>query len=161
MPRRWTAAGWTLAGAALVAMGAWLVADSAWSPYAVAAFTLFALVTAFFASQLLAPELFSIELDPEGIDARTLLRRVRLPWEAVHLARVAHRLGDPWLILEVHVQGGGDDGGDRTEEVGILLPLGADLAALHEWLDARLGRGARPGPPDASATAAPDHREHA
>lgn len=140
-PGRGTVAGWTAAGLVLLAAGAWIVADSGGTVTAWAALALFALVTIFFAVQLLAPGLFEVALEHDRIEATTLGWHVELPWDAVRVARVTRRLGEPWLVLEVRVREAG--GGDGTEQIGILLPVGVDLPALHDWLGRRLGRSDR------------------
>lgn len=144
-PDRLRAGGWTLVGMALMTMGAWLVVDSRGALPAVAALAIFVVTAVFFALQLAVPQVFRVRLDPDWLQARVLWRRVRVPWDAVRLARVVTRLGDPWLVVDVQVARGRGPGRGpgpvETERIGIMLPLGADLDALRAWLSARLGRG--------------------
>lgn len=147
-PDRRRAAGWTALGVALVVMGAWIVVDSRGHPVALAAILLFVAVTGYFVVQLVAPALFTVELDPRWLEARTLWRSIRVPWEAVDVAAVPRLMGEPWFVVEVRVTRSGrralpGEGPEdvHLQQVRIPLPVGADTGALHGWLEQRLGRG--------------------
>jgi hypothetical protein len=140
-PRPASASWWTLLGAALVAAGVFLVLDTSGHPAAWAALALFVPVAAFFTAQLVAPGAVAVHLDAEGLVARAPWRRTRVRWDDVHLARVRRVAGDPVLVLEIRQPA--SDGPASQDVVGILLPVGADLQALHSFLEQRLGRGGR------------------
>lgn len=143
-PDRGAAAGWTAGGGALVALGAWLVADSGGLALAWVALAVFVSLGLFFGLQLVAPQWYTITLDEFGCHGRTLWHAADVPWEAVRVARVWHLAGDP--MLELHL-GDGDDG----RAVGLLLPVGADVDALHRFLEIRLGKLDEAGPDTAPA----------
>lgn len=139
-PRRGPAAGWSAAALLLVASGVWFVLDSAGHPLAWLSLGLFLAVASYFVLQLLAPGSFAVQLTEEAVVARALWHRTEVPWEQVHLARVERTLGEPFL--ELHIREPSPVGDPfRTRALGILLPLGCDLGALHTFLAVRLGAG--------------------
>lgn len=161
------AAGWSAASLPLVAAGGWFVADSNGAPVAWLVCGLFVAVAAFFLAQLVAPRLFTVRLDAEGIQVRLPWQRVEVAWDRVVLARVRRSGGDPSLRLYIQedaVSDGeppgarGDTPDDRPAHVvDVLLPVGGDLRALHRALAHHLGGphvqpstpadGAEGGPP--------------
>jgi hypothetical protein len=149
---RTTAAVWSVAALLLVAGSVWIVRDSRGALLAWIGFVLAIAVTAYFALQLVVPRALRLELDQDGIEGHLLGHTTRVRWDDVKVARVTVVAGDP--ILELHVRRDGD-----TEPVGVLLPLGCDLDALHAFLEARLGR-TRPAPsgpaPSGPAPSDPD-----
>lgn len=157
---------WTVIGMVASGLAGWLVADTGGHALAVALLIACALVTAPPVAQLVAPGAFTWHLDDQGLVVRRLHRRLEVAWSQVALARVVRRSGDP--ALELHLRA--DDGpvpssppaGARPAVEGdtltLVLPLGADLDALHRALELRLGRtGDAPAPdqgPDARHGAA-------
>lgn len=123
---------WSMVGVALVLVATWLARDA--GPLGWIALGVAIALAGYFVLQLVAPGLFQIVCDHHGLHGRTLLQRVDAPWESIHLARVSRIAGDPLLTVTVR---------DRYESTtaGLLLPVGADLEALHGVLGRRLGRG--------------------
>lgn len=139
-PSRAAAAAWTGAGMLALAAGVYLAVDSRGHPLAVAFALLAAAATAVFAAQLLRPDLSTVHLGQHGLRGRLLGRPVTVPWQRVYLARVRSIAGDPVLDLVLT---------DPPGRAVLPLPVGADLAALHAFLGARLGRGGTPQAPPA------------
>lgn len=139
VPDRARAVVWTGGGLLLVAMCAWIVADAggavpAWVGLAVAV-----AVTGYFAVPVLAPGLATLVLDADGVRGRSYHLPVEVPWSQVQIARVVEVAGEP--VLQLHLREPSPHGDPwRTRAVGVLLPLGCDLGALHAFLAARLGR---------------------
>jgi hypothetical protein len=134
-PSRAAAGGWSATALITLAVAGWIVVDSRGAVLAWLFATLVALVSVFFLWQFLLPGRFEVRLGSDDLEATLPWGHRRVAWEHVRLARVVRVTGEP--ILELHVTGG--SGGD-TRPVGVLLPLGADLDALHGFLEARLGR---------------------
>lgn len=131
-PSRSVTVRWSLVGVGAGVAAAWGVVDSDGHGLAWALLVAVVVVAAPVVAQLLLPGRFSWWLDGDGLVARTPLRVLRLGWEEIHLARVVTQLGEP--ALELHVE----HHGRRTTSL-VLLPLGADLAALHRALAQHLG----------------------
>lgn len=131
-PARGAASAWGGAGALLIAAGLWLVVDSRGAPLSWVAVAVFTAVGTYFVLQALVPSWFTIVCDPSTIRGRALWHRVGIGWDRVRLAQVDRFVGDP--VLRLHVD---DHGLGRTLDV--LLPIGADVAALHAFLHAKLG----------------------
>lgn len=131
-PARGTALRWGLAATVLIAAAGWLVADSRGHPLAVLLLVVSVVAAAPVLVQLVAPHRWSLRLDDHGVHATVGWWRAEVAWEDVVLVRVRRLVGDPVLDL-THRQG----------RLLVPLPLGADLAALHRSLAARLG----PTPP--------------
>lgn len=149
-PDRRAAAGWTLVGLLLLAMGAWLVVDTRGGLPSLLALVVFVAVTGYFAVQGLAPGRFTVELGPRWLEARVGWREIRIPWEAVDVASVPRWLGDPWLVVEVRTTRTGrrplpgEDPADvQLHRVRIPLPVGVQTSRVHDWLERRLGGGGR------------------
>ena len=66
-------------------------------------------------------------------------QRLRLPWQSVHLARVTRVVGEDLLELWATADPADTSPRPPMRTVSILLPIGADLDALHALLAARLG----------------------
>lgn len=147
-PSRRHAATCSVIGAAVIALAAWIVADTQGHALAVALLVAGGVVGVPFFGELLMPVAFTWFLDAEGLEARTGYRRVRVAWTDVRLARVVASAGDPALRLNL--------GGAATRTTRILrLPVGADVAALHSALARHLGPAAGAGAP-AQGTGAPN-----
>ncbi len=138
-PDRRRAVAWTVAALILVAMCVWFVGDSRGAVVAWVALAASVAVALAFLVPVIAPELTTVVLDQEGVRGRSYHARVDLRWEEVLVADVVTVAGEPILQLHVRVPSATGDPW-RTQAVGILLPLGCDLAALHAFLAARLGR---------------------
>ena len=134
-PRLGAAVTWSVLGALLVAAGAFFVLDSSGHPIAWATLALFLAVALYFLAQLVSARVSVVELDREHLRARTYGRRTEVAWDDVHVATVRRVAGDPVLVLDVR------DPNGRQDVIGVLLPVGCDLDALHDFLAARLGRG--------------------
>lgn len=120
---------------AVVAALVWTLVDSRGHPAAWVALAVAGSGTAYFVVQLLAPALFTLHLDSDGLRGRVLVTRVDVDWGDVQLARVRTIVGDP--VLELY----GTHHGEVTRGfVRVLLPVGADIDALHGFLAHRLGR---------------------
>lgn len=137
-PDRLVAGGWSLLAIVLLGAGAWFVVDSRGHVVAWLAVGLFVAVGAYFLLQLLAPGWFEVVLDDDVLRSRVLWFETTVPWDQVHLARVESAAGEPFL--ELHVREPAPTGDPwRTRALGVLLPLGVDLDALHRFLARRLG----------------------
>lgn len=130
-PARGLATVWAAAGAVLLAAGVWLVVDSGGAPLAWVAIAVFAAVASYFILQALVPAWFTLVCDEHGLRGRTPWRAFRVAWSDVDLAGVERFAGDPLLRLHVHEP--------APDVIDVLLPVGADVAALHEFLRRQLG----------------------
>lgn len=131
---------WTLLGLLLVAAGVWLLIDSEGHPVAWVAFALFLPVAGFFLFQLATPTRFRVELWPDHVRAVLGWRDVTVAWEQVHDVRVRRVAGDHVLELHQHPH----EPGAAPPPIGLLLPVGCDLAALQRFLQDRLGYAIAP-----------------
>lgn len=132
-PDRVAATAWAGAGALLVAMTYWLVIDSAGHPLAWVVLAVALAVAGWFTLQAVVPDYFTVICDRWSCRGRVLWYRLEVPWEAIHLARIRTAAGEPLLQLVIR------HGGEQRHPVALLLPVGADLDALHAALGARLG----------------------
>lgn len=130
-PARGPVTGWAVAGIVLLAAGVWLVLDSAGAPLSWVAVSVFGAVGSYFLLQALVPSWFTLVCDEHGIRGRTPWRRLDVAWNEVGLATVDRFAGDP--VLRLHLAT------DPPDVVEMLLPVGADVAALHTVLRDRLG----------------------
>lgn len=144
-PARGPAVAWAVAGAVLLAAGVWLVVDSAGTPLAWVAVAVFGAVASYFLLQALVPSWFTLVCDEHGLRGRTPWRRLDVAWDQVDLATVDRFVGDP--VLRLHLAT------DPPDVVDVLLPVGADVAALHRFLRDRLGRVPVPDAPTPPMTA--------
>jgi hypothetical protein len=142
-PNAVTAWRWSAIGVAATALAAWIAIDAGDSLLAWGFLALCLVLTTYVVAQLVVPGRFEIHLDGAAIDVRLPWQRVRVPWDHVHLARVVTVTGEP--VLELHVWET-DDITRAPRATGILLPLGADLPALHQTLERQLGRWSDPMP---------------
>jgi hypothetical protein len=126
-PDRAVAAWWTGLGLAAVALAGWVVIDSSGRGLAWALFVATVVVTLPFLAQLVAPARFTWRLDDEGLVARSPLRVLSARWTDIHLARVVRQAGEPALQLDLVGETG-------PESHLVTLPVGADLAELHQAL---------------------------
>lgn len=136
-PARVPSIAWAAAGVVLLASGVWLVLDSEGAPLSWVAVSVFGAAAAYFLLQVLAPSLFTVVCDDHGLRARTPWRTLDVGWDQIDLASVERFAGDPLLRLHVRTP--------APEVVDLLLPVGADVWALHDFLRQRLGPA--PGPP--------------
>lgn len=142
-PNPVTAWRWSAVGVAASALAAWIAIDARDSLLAWGFLALCLVLSSYVVAQLLLPGRFEVHLDGAAIDVRLPWQQVRVPWDRVHLARVVTVTGEP--VLELHVWE--TDGiADAPRATGILLPLGADLPALHQVLERQLGRWPDPAP---------------
>lgn len=128
---------WALVGGISTALALWVALDAGTSLLAWLFAGLCVVATSYVLVQVLVPGWFTVVLDRSAIDAHLPWSHQRITWDRVHIARVVRVLGEP--VLELHVWDP-----DRVTQipraVGILLPFGADLPALHRVLEERLGR---------------------
>lgn len=136
-PSRVAAVAWTAVGLAGTALAVWVAVDARASLVAWVFAALCLVVTSYVALQALAPGWFTVVLGPAALEVRLPWQRQRIPWDRVQVARVVRVAGDP--LLELHVR---DPDGAQAQPraMGVVLPLGADLATLHHVLEQRLGR---------------------
>lgn len=134
------AARWSGLAAALLVAAGWLVADSRGHPLSWALLVATLVASSYFFVQLVSPDTVRVTLGSAGIDAAAFGRRVSVAWDAVHVARVRQVAGEPVLALEIREQGPSGHPSPRRV-VGVLLPLGSDVDALHAALERRLGGG--------------------
>lgn len=140
-PDRGRAGVWLGLALLLVAMCVWLVGDSSGAVIAWIALALAIGVALYFLVPVLAPELTTLVLDEDRVRGRSYHADVEVAWDQVQVARVVRVAGEP--VLELHVREPSPTGDPwRTRPVGILLPPGCDLDALHDFLAVRLGRRA-------------------
>lgn len=125
------AAAWAFAGVVLLAAGVWLVVDSEGAPLSWVAVSIFGAVAVFFLLQALVPSWFTLVCDQEGIRGRAAWRSIDARWDEVLLATLETFAGDP--LLRLHV------GAPHPEVIDLLLPVGTDLTAVHDFLRDRLG----------------------
>lgn len=135
-PARAATLAWAAAGVLLVAIGVWFVLDSGGAPLAWVAVAVFGAIAAYFLLQAVAPSLFTVVADDDGVRGRNLMHPIDVRWSEIVHADVDRFLGDPMLQLQVR-------DGPGTRPVDLLLPVGADLPALHAFLRARLGDAPR------------------
>lgn len=132
-PARAITGWWTALAAVVVGAAVWIVYDSGGSLLAWGFLVLTLVVAAFFALQLVVPDRFTVELTPDRLQTHHPWGARTIAWDDVRWARVIRVTGEP--ILELHLEGHPDE--DAT--TGVLLPLGCDEDALHDFLAARLG----------------------
>lgn len=147
-PDRGVSARWSAVGAAGTLLAIWVAVDARDSVLAWAFAALCLVLSAYVVVQLVRPDRFEVRLDPSGIEVHLPWQHTRFPWERIHLARIVTVTGEP--VLELHVWDADDPAQTSPRATGVLLPLGADLNALHAQLDRRLGR-TDPTPPGPSA----------
>lgn len=143
-PNRGATARWTLVGGVATLLALWVAIDATDSVLAWAFVALCLLLTSYVASQLVAPSRFRLVLDGAGIEVQLPWQHDRVPWDRVHLARVVTITGEP--VLELHVWDPDEPAQTTPRATGVLLPLGADVAALHRVLEQRLGRTSSTAP---------------
>lgn len=139
------ATAWGIPALMLLVAGTWLLLDARGGLLGVLSFVVFALVAGVFLVPWLAPDRHLVRFDDEGVTFVVPWRTRLVPWSRVQTVRLSRLAGDPFLEVEAL-----DDRG-RVESIGMLLPVGADVAAAHEWLRARQSSAPFPDP----ATAPP------
>lgn len=152
-PDRGVVVRWTLVGSAATVLAGWAAVDAGDSVLAWAFVALCLLVTSYVVAQLVRPSRFRLRLDASGLDVHLPWQRTRVPWSRVHVARVVTVAGEP--VLELHLWDPEHVAQDTPRATGVLLPLGADLDALHGALARHLGHADDPGAASASTIATP------
>lgn len=121
-------AAWGAFGGVAVGIGVFLVVRSV--DLLSVAFLVVSLVAAgYYVAQLVLPGMFRVDVDVEGIRGRWLWRSLQVPWPLVRRAAVRDVVGES--VLQIQLESG--------QQFGLLLPVGADVAALHDTLASRLG----------------------
>jgi hypothetical protein len=137
-PDRRQAAGWFGLALVLLAMTGWLAHRTGGAAWAWVGVAVAVALAGYFLVPLTVPRLTTVVLDGTGLRGRAYHVELDVVWEAVRWAQVVAVAGEP--ILELHVREPSPVGDPwRTRAVGLLLPLGCDVAALHGFLAARLG----------------------
>lgn len=149
-PDRGVVVRWTLVGAVATLLAGWAAVDAGDSVLAWAFVALCLVVTSYVVAQLVRPGRFRLILDASGLDVHLPWQRTRVPWSRVHVARVVTVAGEP--VLELHLWDPEDVAQDSPRATGVLLPLGADLDALHGALARHLGHA---DDPDAAPSSTP------
>lgn len=130
---------WAALALALLALTLWITQLTGGAAWAWVGVGLAVAVAVYFLIPAVKPELTTVVLDDRGIHGRAYHAELDARWETVQVARVVEVAGEP--ILELHVREPSRTGDPwRTRAIGLLLPLGCDLAALHRFLESRLGR---------------------
>ena len=129
-PDRGRAVAWSLVAVLVMLAAAWFLADAGSRLFAIGFLLVAAVPFVFFVTQLVAPQQFTVRLEPDELEIQQFWRHRTIAWEHVQEARVVRSGGEP--ALQVFAP---QDGGTIT----VVLPLGADLDALHRFLKARLG----------------------
>ena len=137
-PARGAAGAWTGVGVAATSLAIWVAVDARTSLVAWTFAALCVVVTSDVALQLAAPAWFTVPLGPAALEVRLPWQRRRVPWDRIHAARVVRVAGEP--VLELHVGDRDAAAQDQPRGLGVVLPVGADRAALHRVLEQRLGR---------------------
>lgn len=137
-PDRAIAGRWTLVGAVAVGLAVWIAVDAGTSVLAWTFLALSLVVWSYVVLQLAVPSRFQLRLDAAAIEVSLPWQRRRIPWQRVHFARVITVTGEP--VLELHLWDPDEPAQQSPRATGVLVPLGADLAALHAMLDRHLGR---------------------
>lgn len=127
-PDAGTALTWSFASIALLSFGVWFVLDSGGSPFMWSAFGLMLAVSSYFLLQLAFPGWFELHVDQSGVRARTAWQHLDVQWENVRSASIREFAGEPYLYLSVIEEVAG---GWVVNPTAVLLPLGADTAALR------------------------------
>lgn len=143
-PDRGVAARWTAVGLGASLLALWIALDATASVLAWAFLALCLVVTSYVALQLALPGRFLLHLDAVGVEVHLPWQRARVAWSRVHVARVVSVAGEP--VLELHVWDVDDPAQVQPRATGILLPVGADLDALHAALAHHLGVAPSPAP---------------
>lgn len=136
-PARGVTARWSLVGGLATVLATWAALDARESVLAWAFAALCLLLTTYPLLQLARPSRFALRLDAAGVELAMPWQQVRYPWERIHLARVVTVVGEP--VLELHVWDAEHPDGATPRATGMLVPLGADLDALHAQLASHLG----------------------
>lgn len=136
-PDRATAWRWTLVGAVAVGLALWIAVDAGTSVLAWTFVALCVVLSSYVVLQLVAPRRFQLRMDAAAIEVALPWQHHRIPWQRIHLARVVTVAGEP--VLELHLWDPDDPAQGSPRPTGALLPVGADLDALHAMLDRHLG----------------------
>lgn len=137
---RRAATAWGIPALLLVVAGLWLLLDSRGGAMGVLAFLVFVGVAAVFLVPWLAPGRHLARFDDDGITFVVPWRTRHVPWVRVQTVRLSTLAGDPFLEVEAL------DADGAVESIGMLLPIGADVAAAHVWLRERQASHPFPDP---------------
>lgn len=122
-PDRLRAGAWTAVGGVALGLAAWAFSSATWSIVYALLLTACALPTAVFALQLLAPETWTLEVDPRGVRGHVAAFAVAEPFPGLRSVQLRRVAGEPVLVLR------GAAGRRR-----LLLPVGCDLEGLRRVL---------------------------
>ncbi len=125
---------WGALGLVLAAAGIWLAVDTRGDPIAVLAMVMFLGGAAWFLVQWILPSRYTVTFDDAGVHMQLpWWREPRgIGWDQVHLVQVNALAGDPFLEIQIRTAHG-------LDTRGVILPVGADVPAVHRWLDAYYG----------------------
>lgn len=129
-PHRGRAAAWCILALLIVLAGVRFVADMDSRLFAIGFLLVASVPLVFFVVQLVAPDQFTVQFEPDELEVQQFWRHRTVAWEHVHEARVARSSGEPALQLYAPASGG---------RITVILPLGADLDVVHRFLEVRLG----------------------
>jgi hypothetical protein len=129
-PNRARAVAWSVVAALVMLAAAWFLADAGSRLFAIGFLLVAAVPFVFFGTQLFAPDQFTVRLEPDELEIQQFWRHRTIAWEHVQQARVVRSGGEPALQVFAPADGG---------HITVVLPLGADVDALHRFLKARLG----------------------
>lgn len=121
-PDRWRAGWWSLVGLVATGLGAWAFSASTWSLLYAVLCALCALPTAVFLLQLLAPDMWTLQVDRTGLRGYVAAFEVVEPFVGLRSVELGRLAGEPVLVLR---------GRGRRR---LLLPVGSDLVALRRLL---------------------------
>lgn len=129
-PQRGRAVAWTVLAVLVMVAATWFLADVGSRLFAVGFLLVAAVPLVYFGTQLVAPDQFTVRLEPDELEIQQFWRHRTIAWEHVQQVRVIRVGGEPALELFAPAAGG---------RITVLLPLGADLQNMHRFLRARLG----------------------
>lgn len=129
-PDRVRAVAWSVVATLVLLAAVWFLTDPDSRLFAIGFLLVAAVPFVFFGTQLFAPDQFTVRLEPDELEIQQFWRHRTIAWEHVEQVRVHRSGGEPALQVFAPQAGG---------HITVVLPLGADLDALHRFLRARLG----------------------
>lgn len=124
-PDRARAALWAGLGLVATSLAAYTVGSTSSYLFPTLLLVACAAPTAVFGLQVLAPETWTLEVDPSGVRGHVAAFTVGEPFSVLRAVELQHVLGEPVLVLLGH-------SGRRR----LLLPVGCDVAGLRTVLEA-------------------------
>ena len=124
-PDRVRAGAWALLGMVATGLAAWSFSAASWSLLYAGLVTACALPTAVFALQALAPETWTLEVDRAGVRGHVAAFPVDEPFDHLRAVELRRVVGEPVMVLL-----------GQTGRRGLLLPVGCDVAALRQVVEA-------------------------